>query len=294
MSFIAIVMPGLFDRKYGRLSLLALFTFAVLIGIYALLIEPRRLRVVEYDIATPKWPYDDGLTIALIADPHLIWPWTTPDDLARVVRRVNALDADLVLLLGDYVGTHPFGVQISPATGVAPLRDLRARCGVYAVLGNHDFDPKDTGWPEALAATDIPVLQNQALRIRCQAGEFWIAGLAELWKQHADIAQTMQTITDDKPVIMMTHNPDAFAQMPDRVALSVAGHTHGGQVRIPFFGAVPWVIPSRYGLRYAYGHIIEEGKDLVVTGGLGMTGLPIRFLMPPEITVIHLSRKPAG
>lgn len=96
----------------------------------------------------------------------------------------------------------------------------------------------------------------------------------------------MAQITDDEaPVIMMAHEPDVFARMPDRVTLTLSGHTHGGQVR--FLGWAP-IVPSRYGNRYAYGHIREAGRDLVVSGGIGTSQLPIRFGIPPEIVLIEL------
>ncbi len=97
--------------------------------------------------------------------------------------------------------------------------------------------------------------------------------------------------TGDKPTLMMVHNPDAFVQMPDSVAVMFAGHTHGGQVVLPFFGPVPIVIPSRYGTRFVYGHIVEDGKDMIVTSGVGTTGLPIRFMRPPEIAIVTVTGK---
>jgi uncharacterized protein len=170
------------------------------------------------------------------------------------------------------------------------------------VPGNHDLHnptkekyPKflrinPTGWPEAMVKTGIPLFENQARRLNCAGHEFWIAGLGDHWWQKPDAIGTLAQVNDNHPVIMMMHNPDSFVNVPASVALSVAGHTHGGQVRIPFYGAVESVIPSRYGLRYVYGHVQENGKDLIVTSGLGMTGLPIRFLTPPEISFITLKK----
>src|SRR5690606_35838791 len=101
-----------------------------------------------------------------------------------------------------------------------------------------------------------------------------------------DVAGTLDKVTDDAPVIMMAHEPDAFAHMPARVALTVSGHTHGGQVRV--LGYAPYV-PSKFGSRYLYGHIVEEGRDLVVSGGLGCSVMPVRVGSPPEIVVIELA-----
>jgi predicted MPP superfamily phosphohydrolase len=240
-------------------------------------------------VKTPKWTLDKPLTIAVIADPHLIYPWKPPAFLDRVVQKTNVLKPDIVLLLGDYIGTHSLGWSVDPEEGTKPYGDLKAPLGVYAVVGNHDVVqgyPEAKGWLEALSKK-VTVLQNQAIK----TGDFWIAGLEEPYRQHPDIEKTMESITDQAPVIMMTHNPDMFPEIPDRVALTLAGHTHAGQVQLPFIGALPQVVPSAYGLRFLYGHIREGTKDLIVSSGLGETGLPIRLNALPEIVLVTLEKE---
>lgn len=246
------------------------------------------LRVTAWRVPTVKWGAQPALKIALLSDTHAIWPWMTPAHINEIVQSVHEQHPDLVLLLGDYVGTHPFGFPVNPVAGITPYTKLSAPCGVFAVIGNHDLHPPSQ-WPAALVATGISVLQNQAQEINCGGRKFWIAGLAELWWQHTDIAQTLAHVTDGNPVIVAMHNPDSFPNLPSSVALAVAGHTHGGQIHLPFYGPVEQVIPSRYGLRYVYGHVAENGNDLVVTSGLGMTGIPLRFLNPPEISMVTLT-----
>lgn len=270
--------------------ILAIFFACCLLGFYAAFIEPFKLKVTAWTVASDKWTYSHDLKIALLSDPHMIWPFMTAAHLESIVKKTNELNPDVVLILGDYVGTHPFGLQIDPDRGMAPLKNLKAQCGTYAVLGNHDLHPV-SAWPEALARTGIPVLQNKTVPVNCRNQKIWIGGLEDLWWQKPDILKTLSFVTDKNPVIMMMHNPDMFADMPPSVTLSVAGHTHGGQIRFPFIGAVAAVIPSRYGKRYVYGHIVEDGKDLIVSSGLGMTGLPLRFLTPPEVTMVTLTRK---
>jgi hypothetical protein len=102
-----------------------------------------------------------------------------------------------------------------------------------------------------------------------------------------DIPGTLAQIQDDAPAILMAHEPDIFVDVPDRFAVTLSGHTHGGQVRLPFLGRP--VVPSAYGQRFAYGHIQEEGRDLIVSAGLGCSILPVRFGVPPEITVVNLN-----
>lgn len=259
------------------------FAFAI----YASVIETQRLKVTEWAVNTPKWTNEKPIRIALLADIHSDWPWMTTAHVARIVARTNELKPDIILLLGDYIGTTPFGMRIEPDGVITELEKLDAPCGVYAVFGNHDIHDSVT-WPPALLASKIPVLQNEARQLDCGGRKFWVSGLQDLWWQHANIPATLSQVTNDEPVIMAMHNPDSFAKMDDRVALSVAGHTHGGQIRLPFIGAVASVVPSKFGLRYVYGHVREGGRDLIVTSGLGCTGFPLRFLNPPEIGMVTL------
>lgn len=271
---------------FNRIVLI-FFLIGLALGIYASCIEPFRLKTVSWTIDSPKWPSPHELRIAVLTDPHVIRPWMTPSHLAKIVEQTNQLKPDIIVLLGDYVGTHPFGLQVDPDAGLAPLKALSAPCGVFAVLGNHDLHGAK-GWPQALVKTGIPVLQNQAAALTCHDQRLWMAGLEDLFRQKSDIQKALAQVTDQNPVIMLMHEPDSFAQMPQSVVLSLAGHTHGGQVQLPFWGPVAGVIPSQYGNRYVYGHIVEEGKDMVVSSGLGMTGLPLRFLTVPEIALVTL------
>ncbi|MFA5900004.1 MAG: metallophosphoesterase, partial [Hyphomicrobium sp.] len=146
----------------------------------------------------------------------------------------------------------------------------------------------------ALQHAGITLHENTCLRLVKDGDPFWLAGLGDQWAFWGgygsfegvdDLAGTIAQADDDAPLILMVHEPDIFPQVPDRVTLTVAGHTHGGQVRI--LGYAP-VVPSKFGTRYVYGHIVEEGRDLIVSGGLGCSGLPIRFGSPPEIVSIEL------
>lgn len=272
-----------------RLVFYALLSIGFFVFIYASCIEPFRLVVRQYAIETDKWAYDKPLKIALIADVHAINPSMTEAHIDRIIDRLNHENPDLVLLLGDYVATHPFGLQLSPESGVAPYRKIRSSCGTYAILGNHDLHGS-SGWPEALASTGIPVLNNKSETFFCRGMGIRISGINDLWYGGADIKKALSGQDGAFPTILMMHNPDSFPEVPENVALSVAGHTHGGQILLPFWGPVKAVVPSDYGLRYVYGHIHEDGKDMIVSGGLGMTGLPLRFLRPPEIVMVTLKR----
>lgn len=307
----------LISRRTFLKGFLALSATGATFGGYALA-EPFRLRVTEYKVTPPNWPTGLRLKLAVIADLHVVEPWVGLERVKQIVARTNALSPDAVLLLGDYVPS--FGMQkwarrvggglVEPDDWAGELGKLRAPLGVHAVLGNHDWwqdrqaqarraGPVFAG--VALEQAGIPVYDNDAVQLNKGGRAFWLAGLGDQvglivddspTSRHLegveDLAGMFGKVTDDAPVIMMAHEPDIFAEMgtfADRVALTISGHTHGGQVRLAGF---PLMVPSQYGTRYAYGHIVEDNRHLVVSGGLGCSGLPIRFGAPPEVVLIDV------
>jgi predicted MPP superfamily phosphohydrolase len=178
------------------------------------------------------------------------------------------------------------------------LGRLRARFGVYAVLGNHDWWDGDVRViRKGFKAAGIPVLENQAVKINQGDYRFWVAGLGDQiahylghrrFRGQDDLPGTLRpTMHDKDPVILLAHEPDIFVRVPERVTATLCGHTHGGQAWLPIIGSP--LVPSAYGKRFIYGHIVEGGRNLVVSAGLGMTGLPVRFMVPPEITVVNVA-----
>ena len=241
----------------------------------------------------------------MVADLHAGLPQMGLSRISDIVQRANGLGGDVILLMGDYRASHKFQTGTVPITQTAPvLAGLSAPLGVWAIMGNHDWwddraaqlrrsGPIET--EAVLTAAGLPVLNNRAVRIETPTGHFWLAGIASQVPfvtmqgrpkppMH-DLPGTLAQLTDDGPVILLAHEPDIFAQAPP-VSLVLSGHTHGGQINV--FGWTP-VVPSAYGSRYVYGHVHEGGRDLVVSGGLGCSGVPIRFGSPPEITVVELS-----
>ena len=274
-------------------------------GAYATVVEPGyRLVETRWRPQPKAWPADLRLRIVALADVHMAPPHMTPARLEAIVARAAALQGDLVVLLGDYAaGIRFVSGRVAPGETARILATLRAPLGTWAILGNHDWldDPVaqqrrrgPTLWHAALQGAGIPVLENRAVRLSWQDRAFWLAGIGSQWAFDPwrprsgvdDLDGTLApTLADDAPVILLAHEPDVFARVPPRVALTLCGHTHGGQVRV--FGYSP-VVPSNYGNRFAYGHIVEEDRHLIVSGGLGCSLAPIRFGVPPEITVVEL------
>ena len=268
---------------------------------YAFAIEPRfRLVVTRYRVALPGWPATaKPLSMAVIADIHACDPWMPVSRLAEIVSVANGLQPDVTLLLGDYVpGLRRFRTSVVPPSEWGRvLADLSAPLGVYGVIGNHDWWHDVDGVRGAFAANNLPLMENDVVRLEPKDGPaVWLIGLGDQlahplgrgnFRGEDDLPGTLARIPEDgAPIVLMAHEPDIFPQVPERVALTISGHTHGGQVDLPFFGRL--VVPSAYGQRYAYGHVVEKGRHLVVSGGLGLSVLPVRLGVPPEIVLIEL------
>ena len=234
------------------------------------------------------------MKIALLTDLHVGAPHLSLEKLRRVVERTNGETPDLVLILGDLViggkdhkGGVVGGTFIEPEPIAEELKNLRAPQGVFAVLGNHDWWYDGERVAKALKGAGIVVLENKAVRIERAGQVFWLAGIADLWTRQPDIAGTLRQVEGDDPVLLMTHNPDIFPDVPPRVSLTVAGHTHGGQVNFPLIGRP--IVPSKFGQRYAFDHVVEQGRHLFVGVGVGTSIVPVRFRVPPEIVILNLA-----
>src|SRR3954447_22252997 len=245
----------------------------------------RRGRVRELELSLPRWPPAlDGLRVALVSDLHAGAPHVGEERIERVVAAVNARRPDLVLLLGDYIDPEVrFGSAVAPGAVAERLAKLRAPLGAVAVLGNHDWHNDGPGVRAALREAGIAVLDNDAIR----AGDLWLAGGEDTRSRAPDVEQTLRAVPDGEPVVLLSHDPDLFSRVPQRVALTVSGHLHGGQIGVPLVRR-PF-IPSRFGERYARGHVVEDGRHLYVTSGFGTTGWPVRFLAPPEVVILRLT-----
>lgn len=263
---------------------------------YAVSEAANDLAVTRYHPVPPGWPARQRLTITVIADLHAAGPNMGLARVADVVDAANALNSDLIVLLGDFFATHRFITEVVPhAAWAGQLARLRAPLGVHSILGNHDWWHDIDGVRRALALVRIPVLENDAILLGEPGGRFWLAGLGDqlaYWlgpnnfRGVDDLPGTLAKVRSADPVILLAHEPDIFIDVPDRVALTLAGHTHGGQIRLPL--VPPFWAPSQYGARFAYGHIVEDNRHMIVSGGLGCSKVPMRLGMPPEILHIRL------
>jgi predicted MPP superfamily phosphohydrolase len=265
-------------------------------------------RTTRYALTPPGWTPGLKLKIVALADFHACEPWMTADRIRSICDQANDLKPDLIVLLGDYAsGMNVVTDYVHSRDWSKAMSGLTAPLGVHAILGNHDYwedksfqrDPTVVTFGEkALLNVGIPVYVNRAVRLEKDGHPFWLAGLGDQasnlpggaskkrWVTGIDdLPGTLAQVTDDAPLVLLAHEPDIFAKISPRVALTLSGHTHGGQMN--FFGWIP-IIPSQYGTRYIGGHIVENGNNLIVSRGLGCSGLPIRFGAWPEILEIDL------
>jgi uncharacterized protein len=290
-----------FMKQLAGLSALGLGT-----AVYGLLIEPHfMLNIVTREISPPRWTPGLKLRVVTISDPHVVEPYMSLARWGKIIETANALNPDIILMLGDYVSNIKLfsrPVELSETAKVATK--LKAPLGVFSINGNHDWWGDEvaqktrahtTAAQRAFEDVGIPVLSNKAVRLVKDQKPFWVSGTDSIiafptgprrFEGRDDLPATLAQITDDSPIIHLAHEPDIFPIIPERISLTLSGHTHGGQIRV--LGYSPYV-PSGYGDRYVYGHIIEEGRHLVVSSGLGCSTLPVRIGVPPEISVLELS-----
>jgi predicted MPP superfamily phosphohydrolase len=283
--------PPLTSRFTRRNFLIGAGATAAGFTLYSGEIARHEIDIVQRPIAIANLPSPfHGYRIAQVSDIHLD-EYTEPFFLERIVHQVNALTPDLVLLTGDFITCGAFSFIAGKhavrrcaeilTTLTAPLR--------YAILGNHDVVFNASMVTEALASNGTPVLINQYLPIERNGSRFWLCGVEDPGTSHPDLDLTIPA-KPDGPVLLMAHEPDFADHVVEHprghlVDLMLAGHSHGGQIRLPFLG--PLVLPPM-GLKYPEGYYRFNQMQLYVNRGIGTVGLPFRLNCPPEITIITL------
>jgi uncharacterized protein len=286
-----VTTPPQSSRFTRRTFLIGSGVTAAGLALYSGEFARHEIDVVDRTIAIRNLPTPfHGYRIVQVSDIHLD-EYTEPYFLERIVHQVNSLAPDLVLLTGDFIthgsltfiaGNHALHRCAEILTTLtAPLR--------YAVLGNHDVTFNSRAVIDALTAHSTPVLVNQYVPIERNGARFWLCGVDDPGSSHPDLDLAIPA-NPDGPVLLMAHEPDYADEVRAHprgplVDLMLSGHSHGGQVRLPFLG--PLILPPM-GLKYPEGHYRFNQMQLYVNRGIGTVGLPFRLNCPPEITVITL------
>ncbi len=281
------------------LSVLILLVAAFLS--YAYFIEPRRFVIVEETLAVPHWNKElNGFRVVVITDLHTGSNYAPPERIRYVVEQANAQNADLIVLTGDYVseskwdrearnkpeGTDRTELKVPVETIAESLKGFKAKYGVYAIIGNHDWyhnEQKIHRLFEEIAG--INVLQNEVVEIDVDGEKLRLWGLEDLYRNRLVPAEPFESIEEKRNIIVLTHNPDSLLQAPEGFSIMFAGHSHGGQLNWPIIG--PFAIFNDP--RFMDGHAVVDGKHVYVSSGVGTSVLPLRFRVPPEINVVTLN-----
>lgn len=288
--------PALTRRDFLLRGTQGLAAGATGVGLYSLFVEPRWFDVSERSFPLRGLPSAlDGLRCVQITDIHL-GPWLSTDYVKQIVDAANALRPDLVLLTGDYIiQTWEY---LDPV--VAALSGLRPRIGTLAVLGNHDWIHGSRATRQAFARIGVSFVDNDRRfvttdrSIASHATEgLCVAGVGDLYFDRQDFGRALQGVPESMPRIVLSHNPDAaedpeLLQNPRRIDLMLCGHTHGGQIRLPLLGTP--VTMSRFGQKYASGLNQGPACPVFTCRGLGMTGLPLRLGVRPEVALFEFRK----
>lgn len=265
----------------------AFLFFGVFLLAYAVFIEPRQLVVQRQTIKLPHWsPALNHLKVAVITDLHVGCLSVPISKLRRVIVTTNEQKPDLIVMLGDFVASHGRSSALKPEEFAHELSALKAKYGVYAMLGNHDWWYNGEEVRNELQRANIHVIENESVQLKIDSASLWVAGLADQWTRTPSIPLAIKSVPVGSPCLMLMHEPDLLRDVPESISLSLAGHTHGGQVSLPIIGAP--ILPTDLGSKFARGLIVEGDKHYFVSSGVGTSVLPVRFGVPPEVCILDL------
>jgi predicted MPP superfamily phosphohydrolase len=276
------------DRRMRLKILLVVLglVFAFGLALDAFWLEPSSIRLARYDV-TVDAPFLKGMTIAVISDLHAGAPYIDDAKIDRIVAMTNQARPDIILLTGDYVTENgPFSHHVAVERILTHLTQLRAPMGVYSVLGNHDHYEGGPRIARLFRAAGIPDLENAALPLSGPHGDFYLVGIGDYHSGQSHPPRVFRHLPADVRALCFTHSPDSLPILPRNCVLTLAGHTHGGQVRLPLLGRPAVNLASMYGQRYAIGTVREDGKTMFVSSGIGTSLIPARFGVPPEISFL--------
>jgi len=278
-----LLTAALFMLQSGRSYKTVVVGVCWIVIFYGSFIEPRIIVVNEQfvDLQTQE-ESGEQISVVVLSDIHA-GVYKKSHFVERIVEMVNAQQPDLVLIAGDFILDSKKDVH-----WLEPLSELEAQLGVYAVLGNHDYHHQAESFVlDGLDAYGLTVLVDEQMRVKVREQEVVLVGLNDWWNA-PDLDVALEGVVESDTVILLEHNPDVLLDDRSRMAdLVVAGHTHGGQIRLPFLGPVP-SIPTELGQKFDQGLFLFDQTQLFITSGVGESGPRARLFNPPEIVVLTL------
>ena len=258
-------------------------------GILEPLLRAPAHRLTRVDMRVSGWPHTQRpLRVIFLADFHAGSHAQDVSRYADIVAEANILRPDIVGLGGDYVNRIAFaGGRVPPETTAAVLAGLSAPLGVFAVLGNHDWSYDGEAVAAALEGVGIRVLEDKAVPVEFEGSTIHVVGIADERTRDPDVRGTMARLPPGAPALVLAHDPASFADLPSGPYVMLSGHTHGGQIRLPFVG--PLVNMSAAPMAWTYGHVVTADRQLYVTSGLGTSGIPVRIGIAPEIVLAEIA-----
>ena len=281
-KWFAKLMKGIFNL------ILTIILIGVCIYIDARYIEPKLIWAKEETIITEKISVNTQLKVVLFNDVHL-GPYYTLGDFKKVINKINEQQPDVIIFAGDLVEDNKTFLEEEGATAL--LGELKAKYGKYAVYGNHDHGGNGTKrYARMMKNSGFTLLKDENQAIVLESGEqVTIIGVDDIVLGKPQFAKAFEKVNEQNFNLFISHAPDVVEYVKDYpIDLQVSGHSHGGQVRLPFIGA-PFTVP--FGEKYVKGFYQpeeKEGMQLYVNSGIGTSKLPYRFLNLPEITVFMI------
>ena len=278
---------GNLKRKFQPYKLL-LIGFLILI-VWCVIVEPRWVAKREINLNLTKTKELKGLKVVLTSDWHFtkrpLWRVMTIERAREIVNKINAAEPDIIILAGDFIADRDYKPEIADTAEeeiAIILGELKAKYGVYATLGNHDWWFNGYAFTSALQKHNIIVLENNAIKVN--GLNLWLSGIGDSLTGHAQANLAVKNIPLNAPSLIAMHDPGALkllsSNWQNNNALFLAGHTHGGQVYLPYYGAP--VVPGMAPRDWAYGWVKYNNHNMYVTSGLGVGILPVRLNMRPE------------
>lgn len=256
--------------------------------LWAFVVEPHLMLDSEHvEISLKGWNKNlDGLKIAVVGDIHAGWGPHENRRVQAVVDEINSQKPDIILLVGDYVNGAIFQSKMDPKRLSDYLSQLKAPLGVYAILGNHDTYYGVKKVRKIIQDAGITLLEDSNVKIATPKGNFYVAGISDPVTREYYYAKALEGVEKGAPVILLAHSPQIFNEIPVEVGVTFSGHTHGGQIVLPYVGA----LFSNTSNGLVEGLLKEDGKTIYTTRGVGTSRAPVRFNCPPLVTIVTLKK----